>query len=216
MFKRISHFFRTYFITGLLVTLPLGLTYWILKVLLQSMERLIGNPIQRYFEIYIPGMGIILLVCLILLIGIFARNLIGRKLGNLGERLLDKIPLVRPVYRFVKHLVNTIFMQGQQNFKGVVLVEYPRRGIYSIGFVTSEVRGVVKEVTDLDMVNVFLPTTPNPTSGFYLIFPKEDVTFLDLSIEEGAKIIISAGMVSPEPTVPLRTKVKEENQRGVV
>ncbi len=216
MFKRIGHFFKTYFITGLLVTLPLGLTYWILKVLLQSMERLIGNPIQRYFEIYIPGMGIILLVCLILLIGIFARNLIGRKLGNLGESLLDKIPLVRPVYRFVKHLVNTIFMQGQENFKGVVLVEYPRRGIYSIGFVTSEVRGAVKQVTEIDMVNVFIPTTPNPTSGFYLIFPKEDVTFLDLTIEEGAKIIISAGMVSPEVTAPLRTKVKEGNQRGVL
>ncbi len=216
MLKRISHFFKTYFITGLLVTLPLGLTYWILKVLLQSMERLIGNPIQRYFEIYIPGMGIILLVCLILLIGIFARNLIGRKLGNLGENLLQKIPLVRPVYGFVKHLVNTIFMQGQQNFKGVVLVEYPRRGIYSIGFVTSEVRGAVKEELEAEMVNVFLPTTPNPTSGFYLIFPKEDVTFLNLTIEEGAKIIISAGMVSPEPTAPLRTDVKEENKRGVV
>jgi uncharacterized membrane protein len=216
MFKRIRHFFRTYFITGLLVTLPLGLTYWVLKVLLQSMERLIGNPIQRYFEVYIPGMGIILLVCLILLIGIFARNLIGRKLGNLGESLLHKIPLVRPVYGFVKHLVNTIFMQGQQNFKGVVLVEYPRRGIYSIGFVTSEVGGAVRQELETDMVNVFLPTTPNPTSGFYLIFPKEDVTFLNLTIEEGAKVIISAGMVSPDPTAPLQTNVKEETERGIV
>lgn len=198
MLTKIRGVLKKYFITGLLVTLPLGLTYWILKVLLQSMERLIGNPIQRYLEIYIPGMGIILLVTLILLIGILARNLLGRKLGELGETMLHKIPLVRPIYKFVKQLVNTIFMQNQATPSAVVLVEYPRLGIYSIGFVTSETRGEVQEITEETLLNVFIPTTPNPTSGFYLLFPKEQVTYLNMTAEEGAKLIISAGMVTPQ------------------
>ena len=205
MLKTIRGVLKKYFITGLLVTLPLGLTYWILKVLLQSMERLIGNPIQRYLEIYIPGMGIILLLTLILLIGILARNLIGKKLGQLGEMMLHKIPLVRPIYKFVKQLVNTVFMQDQARFNGVVLVEYPRRGIYSIGFVTSETRGEVQAVTEETLLNVFIPTTPNPTSGFYLLFPKEQVTYLNMTPEEGAKLIISAGMVTPEQKAGYRT-----------
>ncbi|MDX1763493.1 MAG: DUF502 domain-containing protein [bacterium] len=205
MLTKIRGVLKKYFITGLLVTLPLGLTYWILKVLLQSMERLIGNPIQRYLEIYIPGMGIILLVTLILLIGILARNLIGKKLGQLGETMLHKIPLVRPIYKFVKQLVNTVFMQDQARFNGVVLVEYPRLGIYSVGFVTGEARGEVQDVTDETLVNVFIPTTPNPTSGFYLLFPKEQVTYLNLTAEEGAKLIISAGMVTPEQIPGYRT-----------
>lgn len=200
MLKKIGGVLKKYFVTGLLVTLPLGLTYWILKVLLQSMERLIGNPIQRYLEIYIPGMGIILLVTLILLIGILARNLLGRKLGELGEMVLHKIPLVRIIYRFVKQLVNTIFMQDKAKFAGVVLVEYPRRGAYSIGFVTGESRGEVQEVSDTTLLNVFIPTTPNPTSGFYILFPREEVTYLNMTVEQGLKLIISAGMVTPEET----------------
>jgi uncharacterized membrane protein len=197
MLKRIRSYLRTYFITGLLVTLPLGLTYWILKVLLQSMESLIGNPIQRYLDIYIPGMGIILLISLILLIGIFARNFIGRKLGGLGEKILNKIPLVRNIYTSIKQIVTTIFMQGKSNFRGVVLVEYPRRGAYSVGFVTGDTKGQIQRITEDNLVNVFVPTTPNPTSGFFILFPENDITLLNMTVEEGMKMIISAGMVTP-------------------
>ena len=210
MLKRIRSYLRTYFITGLLVTLPLGLTYWILKVLLQSMESLIGNPIQRYLDIYIPGMGIILLISLILLIGIFARNFIGRKLGGLGEKILNKIPLVRNIYTSIKQIVTTIFMQGKSNFRGVVLVEYPRRGAYSVGFVTGDTKGQIQRITEDNLVNVFVPTTPNPTSGFFILFPENDITLLNMTVEEGMKMIISAGMVTP----PDRTLPPVEESNG--
>ncbi|NOY52559.1 MAG: DUF502 domain-containing protein [Deltaproteobacteria bacterium] len=197
MTKTIRRLLRKYFITGILVTLPLGLTYWILKILLPPVEQLIGYPIRHYLKIYFPGMGILLLACLILLIGIFASNFFGRKLGQIGERILDKIPFVRIIYKFVKQLVDTLFTQGQARFKGVVFVEYPRKGIYSIGFLTSECRGEIREITDEKLVNVFIPTTPNPTSGFFLIFPEKDVKILDMTVEEGLKMIISAGMITP-------------------
>ncbi len=215
MLKKIRNFLKAYFITGLLVLLPLALTFWILKILLRGTERLIGDPIQRYFEIYIPGMGIILLAALILLTGIFARNLIGRKLGRLGEKILGKIPLVRNIYNSIKQMVNTIFMQGKGNFRGVVLVEYPRRGAYSLGFITGETSGEVQHITNKTMVNVFIPTTPNPTSGFFILFPEKDVKMLNMTVEEGLKMIISAGMVTPpERSVAQATLPGEKGTNG--
>jgi len=195
--KRLRNYLKITFLTGLLVLLPLALTYWILKALLQGMEKLIGNPLQRYLQVYIPGMGIILLVALILLIGMLARNLIGRKVGALGEALLNRIPLVRNIYTSIKQLVNTIFLQGKSNFRGVVLVEYPRKGIYSLGFITGETQGEVQKATSSRLLNVFVPTTPNPTSGYFILFPEEEVTYLKMSVEQGLKMIISAGMVTP-------------------
>jgi uncharacterized membrane protein len=142
-------------------------------------------------------MGIILLISLILLIGIFARNFIGKKLGGLGEKILNKIPLVRNIYTSIKQIVTTIFMQGKSNFRGVVLVEYPRRGAYSVGFVTGDTKGQIQRITEDNLVNVFVPTTPNPTSGFFILFPENDITLLNMTVEEGMKMIISAGMVTP-------------------
>jgi len=207
MTKKIRGLLKKYFITGILVTLPLGLTYWILKILLPPVDRLIGYPLRHYLHLYFPGMGILLLACLILLIGIFASNFLGRKLGQLGERILEKIPFVRIIYKFVKQLVDTLFAQGKAQFKGVVFVEYPRRGIYSIGFLTGDSRGEVRTITGEKMVNVFIPTTPNPTSGFFLIFPEKDVKILDMTVEEGLKMIISAGMITPE-----RRPLPQENR----
>ena len=195
--KRLRNYLKITFLTGLLVLLPLALTYWILKAMLQGMERLIGDPLQRYLQVYIPGMGIILLVVLILLIGMLARNLIGRKLGALGEAVLRRIPLVRNIYASIKQLVNTIFLQGKSNFRGVVLVEYPRKGIYSLGFITGETKGEVQAAAPGRLLNVFVPTTPNPTSGYFILFPEEEVTHLRMSVEDGLKMIISAGMVTP-------------------
>ncbi|MEK6777919.1 MAG: DUF502 domain-containing protein [bacterium] len=197
MWNKIKSLFKTYLITGLLVLLPLALTFWILNALLRSMEALIGDPIQRYLDIYIPGMGIILLLCLILLVGIFARNLIGKKLGRIGERILKKIPLVSNIYSSFKQLINTIFMQGKGNFRGVVLVEFPRKGVYSLGFITGTALGEVQRLTQEKVVNVFVPTTPNPTSGFFMLIPEQDIIFLKMTVEEGLKMIISGGMVTP-------------------
>jgi uncharacterized membrane protein len=209
--KTIGGLLKAYFITGLLVLLPLALTFWILTVIIQRLERLIGNPIQHYLDIYIPGMGLILLISLILLVGILARNFIGRKLGKLGEKILNKIPLVRNVYTWIKDLVNTIFRQGSNNFRGVVLVEYPRRGAYSVGFITGDTRGEVQRITQEKLVNVFVPTTPNPTSGFFILFPEEDVTFLKMTVEEGMKMIISAGIATPhEKPLPETHNIKGE------
>jgi len=197
MKNKIKSLLKTYFVTGLLVLLPLALTFWILNALLRNMEALIGDPIQQYLEIYIPGMGIMLLICLILLVGIFARNLIGRKLGHLGEMILNKIPLVRNIYTSIKQLINTLFLQGKDNFRGVVMVEYPRLGTYSLGFITGESRGEVQRITNEIIVNVFIPTTPNPTSGFLLLFPEKDIIHLHMTVEEGLKMIISGGMITP-------------------
>lgn len=213
MLKKTGGFLRAYFITGLLVLLPLALTFWILKALLQGMERLIGDPIQQYLKTYIPGMGIILLVCLILLVGIFARNFIGKKLGQLGERILNRIPLVRNIYSSIKQLTNTIFLQGKSSFRGVVLVEYPRRGAYSIGFVTGHTRGEIQATTHETMVNVFIPTTPNPTSGFFILFPEEEIKHLNMSVEQGLKMIISAGMVTPEERAAVQQQKVQSGQK---
>lgn len=197
MWNKIKSLFKTYLITGLLVLLPLALTFWILNALLRSMEALIGDPIQQYLDIYIPGMGIILLLCLILLVGIFARNLIGKKLGQIGEKILKKIPLVSNIYSSFKQLVNTIFMQGKGNFRGVVLVEFPRKEIYSLGFITGTAVGEVQRLTQERVVNVFIPTTPNPTSGWFVLVPEKQITYLKMTVEEGLKMIISGGMVTP-------------------
>lgn len=211
MRKKIAGLFKAYFVTGLLVLLPLALTFWILTIIIQRLERLIGDPIQRYLDIYIPGMGIILLICLILLVGIFAKNFIGKKLGKLGEKILNKIPLVRNVYTWIKDLINTIFRQGTSNFRGVVLVEYPRRDAYSLGFITGDARGEVQRICDKKLVYVFVPTTPNPTSGFFILFPEKDVTYMKMTVEEGMKMIISAGIATPhERSLPQTHEIKGE------
>ncbi|MEM7570279.1 MAG: DUF502 domain-containing protein, partial [Pseudomonadota bacterium] len=154
------------------------------------------NP-ETYLPVGIPGLGVLVVVIFLILLGMITANFFGRSLINLGERLVDNLPVVRTIYRTLKQIFETIISQSSMSFRDVVLVEYPRRGLYAIAFITAPTEGEIATRNGVEMVNVFLPTTPNPTSGFLLFVPKDDVTYLDMTVEEGVKYVISAGLVTP-------------------
>jgi uncharacterized membrane protein len=160
------------------------------------MMILLGVPIQAEFRI--PGVGLLMTLLLIFLVGLLAANILGKKLVGFGEALVEKIPIVRSIYNGTKQVVLSIAQTDSNAFRSCVLVEFPRKGVYVIGFATGETLGEVREKTKVRMVNVFIPTTPNPTSGFLIFVPKEEVIELEMPIEDGVKMIISGGIVTPE------------------
>lgn len=193
---------RRYLVAGLLVWLPIGATYLIFKFLLDLMDRLLfwipaDYQPQALLGFRIPGLGLILAIIVLLITGILAANLIGRRLVNLYESLLARIPLVRTVYGSIKHFVEVVFSDSNNSFKKVVLIEYPREGLYSLAFQTSENAAEVQARTGESIVTVFLPTTPNPTSGFMLFVPRSRCTELQMSVEEALKMVVSLGVVVP-------------------
>lgn len=187
---------RRYFITGLLVITPVWGTYLILKTLIQSLEGILGGMLQRHLAFYIPGLGIIALVSLILLFGLIATNFLGHKLVELWEEMLRRVPVVRTVFNLVKSIVDTISLPQSDQFNRVVLVQFPRQGYYSIAFVTGAAEEV-QHATAERLVNVYVPTTPNPTGGYLLFVPEREVIPLSMSVEEGMKMVISCGFYSP-------------------
>ena len=154
----------------------------------------------------IPGLGFILAVILISAVGLLTRNFAGRKVVQLGEKMVDRIPLVRIIYSGVKQLLEAFFVQKTAAFRRVALLEYPRRGVYVIGFITGESRGEVQRKTDKNMINVFVPTTPNPTSGFYVLIPEDELVALDMTIEDAFKLIISGGIFTPPEVTKMAKK----------
>ncbi|MGI9499987.1 MAG: DUF502 domain-containing protein [Geminicoccaceae bacterium] len=160
-----------------------------------------------YLPFGLPGIGLIIMLAFLTLIGFVTAGFAGRTLVRTGERLLSRMPVVRSVYGTLKQIFETVLNQSSRSFREVVLVEYPRRGIGAIGFVTGPTRGEVQERTDEDLVNIFLPTTPNPTSGFLLFVPRKDLIHLDMTVEEGIKLVISGGIVTP------KSDLDEEPQR---
>ncbi len=193
---------RRYLIAGLLVWVPLGVTFLVLKVLVDTMDRTLlllppGARPQAWLGYSIPGLGIVLTIVIVLLTGMIAANLLGRRLVLASERLLARIPLVRTIYAGVKQVMETVFTSGTRAFRKVLLVEYPRTGVWSLAFQTSETVGEVQARTGEEVINVFVPTTPNPTSGFLIMVPRREVIELDMSIDEGVKMIISLGVIVP-------------------
>ncbi|MBI5044173.1 MAG: DUF502 domain-containing protein [Nitrospirae bacterium] len=198
MITKIKGHIKRYLITGILVITPIWGTYLIFKTLLTSMENLLGDYASSHFpEFYIPGLGIITLLIFIFLIGLLTANFIGKKLLDLWERLLKKVPVVSSIYSALKQIVDSFSMQGSGNFSRVVLIEYPRKGVHTIGFVTGTSKGEVQDKTKEKVLNVFVPTTPNPTAGFLLLVPEADVIPLDMKVEDGMKMIISCGIITP-------------------
>ncbi len=189
--------FKRYFITGLLVITPIWGTYLVLSTLLSFLEGFLGNFLKGIGRYYIPGMGIITLIALIFLVGVLATNFIGKKVMNMWERAMNKVPLVRSVYTVFKHIVDTLSLQGKEQFNRVVLIEFPRDGVYAIGFVTGVTRGEVQNLTKETVVNVFIPTTPNPTTGYFVFVPENRVIPMTMSVEDGMKMIISGGLYTP-------------------
>ena len=188
-------------VAGVLILAPLGLTIWALFFLVNITDSLIVILPQRFQPEFligysIPGLGIILSLFLLWLFGALARLYAGRKIIEGYEALLNKVPVISSVYTGLKQLFATVFSQKKENFSKAVILEYPRKGLYCLAFVTNE-KSAIKDNSEL--LSVFLPTTPNPTSGFFLMVPREDVRFLDLSIEDAFKMIMSAGLVLPAP-----------------
>ncbi|MBI5183319.1 MAG: DUF502 domain-containing protein [Nitrospinae bacterium] len=207
MFKRLKYRIRNIFIAGLLVILPIGITYFILSFLFNNIDSLlspiltrllifIGLPLRPGYRI--PGLGLMATILIIFIVGLLTTNIFGRKLVKFGELILEKIPVVRSVYTGAKQVINTIAHTDKKAFRQVVMVEFPRKGVYSIGFVTGETKGEVQDLTKEEVVNVFLPTTPNPTSGFLLFAPRNEITPLSMTVEDGLKLIISGGIVTPK------------------
>lgn len=186
---------KRYFFSGLLVVVPIALTVYILKLIIEFTDRL--YPIvKHYLPFYVPGFGIIITFLIVMLVGVVTTNIVGRRAVALGERIIAGIPLVKDIYNSIKQIAVAIFSSEHKSFRRVVLIEYPRRGIYTMVFVTGRAKDELCQKTGKNLLNVFVPTTPNPTSGFYLMVPEEEVTDLSISVEEAFRLIISGGMAS--------------------
>jgi uncharacterized membrane protein len=190
--KKIRDFFKKYFLTGLLVIIPIWATYYVLSALLSMIDGMLGNLPRYVFGLKFPGLGIITLIFIILVIGMLSANYLGTRLVRYSDRLMQRVPLVRGVYTTVKQIMETFSIK--HNFHGVALVEYPRKGSYTVGFMTGEVQGASVGLNG-KYVTVFIPTTPMPTAGFLLLLPEAEVTQLDMTVEQGMKFIISLGLV---------------------
>ncbi len=199
---RIKNRIRGYFIAGVVAVVPISITVYVFGVLLINGDRILDwlparfNP-KHLVPFPTPGLGALLVLLGILVVGILVKNYIGGRIVDAGEQLLCQIPLVRSIYTAVKQLLMAIFSRSDDTFKRVVLVEYPRKGIYALAFVTGVPGGEVQRVTENRMLSVFLPTTPNPTSGFYLLVPEAEAIALQMSVEEAFKLLISGGLVAP-------------------
>lgn len=193
---------RRYLVAGILVWLPIGVTIFLLRVLINLMDRSLLLLPQAYrpeawLGFAIPGLGLVLTLIVLLLTGLLATNILGRGMVSLWERLLERIPIVRSIYSASKNFAEVVFSDSSQSFKKVLLVEYPRKGLYSIAFQTATELQEVQGRTREEVICTFLPTTPNPTSGFIIMVPKKDVIELDMEIDEALKMIISLGVVVP-------------------
>ncbi len=185
---------RNYFITGIVVLVPIGITLYLIKFFVTISSKLVPydlNP-NNYLPIAIPGLEIILSIIFITFIGGLSLSFIGKKILQLFNDLLKKIPILRTIYSAIGQMAETLAPK-RGNRKTVVLVEYPRKGSWAVGFATKDNKGEISKKTNSKLVNVFIPTTPNPTSGFLLMFPKDEVIYLDMSFEEASKFIVSAG-----------------------
>lgn len=204
---------KRYFITGLLVTLPIAGTYFVLRALLTGLEGVLGTLIKERFEgHYYPGLGIFVLIVGIFLIGLLTANVLGNWVISKYENILDRVPFVRTVYSAIKSVIHTVSMQGKENFKGVVLVEFPRRDMYLLAFVVNETRGEIAKKADRPLLNLFVPTSPNPTSGYLLFVPSEDVIYLEISVEEAMKSIMSGGVYTAGFGKPPRGILEKEEK----
>ncbi len=195
---------RRYLLTGILVTAPITITIYLTYIFLTFVDSKVGRilPDDWYEALYghttIPGLGLVIVVGFFIIVGWLATNFLGRIFIRLSEYIVDKMPVVRSLYGAIKQIFETIMASQSSAFREVVMLEYPRKGIWSIGFVTGTSEGEVQSHTEQETVNVFVPTTPNPTSGYLLFVPKTELKYLEMSVEEGVKLVVSAGIISPQ------------------
>ncbi len=204
---------RASFLTGIVVIAPVWLTIWLIWSVVGWIDSAVLPLIPQQFQphqyvgINLRGVGVIIFLIFTIMVGWVAKGILGRSLIHFAESLVNRMPVVRSVYSGIKQISETVFAQTERSFEKACLIQYPRRGIWAIGFVSTTAKGEVSERAETSggLLSVFVPTTPNPTSGFLLFFPEEDVILLDMSIEDAAKLVISAGLVYPndkDPTQP--------------
>ena len=196
--KSIFAWIRNNFIAGIVVLIPIGITVYLTLAIIKVSSKILPKEINpnSYLPYNIPGIEIIIALILITLIGWLSLSFIGKKLLNIFDNILNKIPILRTIYSAFAQMLET-FTSNKVSKKNVVLIEYPRKGTWAVGFATNENTGKIKNKIGQEVVNVFVPTTPNPTSGFLLMFPKEDVIYLDITFEQASKFIVSAGSTNP-------------------
>lgn len=216
--------FRDYFLAGILVTAPIGITVYLTWVFLKFVDNKVtavipaeynpfnflpfSNPVIDVFKAVI---SLALVILTFVLIGWFARNFLGRLIYQISEYVVHRMPVINTVYKAIKQIFETIMASQSQAFREVVMLEYPRKGVWSLGFVTGRSQGEVQRVTENETINVFVPTTPNPTSGYLLFVPKKELKFMNMTVEEAAKLIVSAGII-----VPPDHHVDAEQSQGVI
>lgn len=201
---------RASFFTGIVVIAPVGLTIWLLWSVMGWIDSVVLPLVphtfrpEQYIGINLRGVGLIIFLLFTIIVGWIAKGIIGRSLITFAEGLVDRMPVVRTVYSGIKQISETVFAQSERSFEKACLVQYPRKGIWAIGFISTYAKGEIakRAETSGGLVSVFLPTTPNPTSGFLLFVPEEDVIELDMTVEDSAKLVISAGLVYPNPKDP--------------
>lgn len=199
---------RAYLLAGILVTAPISITFYLAWLFISFVDARVTplipptyNP-ESYLPFSIPGLGVVVLLAALILIGMVTAGFVGRLLQRTSERLLARMPIIRTVYGAVKQILETVLAQQSNAFREAVLVEYPRRGIWAIAFITGRTEGEVQNLTAEETINIFLPTTPNPTSGFLLFVPKKDIVPLSMTVEEAIKMVISGGIVTPPDRRP--------------
>ncbi len=208
MVGRLGARLRNYLLTGILVTAPIAITFYIAWLGINFVDsRVIPLIPEKYNpETYLPfdilGLGLVIVIIALMLVGWLTASFVGRLFLRTGERVLARMPVIRSIYGALKQVFETVLSHRSTAFREVVLIEYPRRGIWALGFLTGMTEGEVQNLTTEDVLNVFLPTTPNPTSGFLLFLPKEDVLVLDMTVEEGIKMVMSGGIVTPPDPRP--------------
>ena len=190
---------RNYFITGIVVLIPIGFTLYLSRFLINVSTKLVPSGLNpnNYIPYAIPGIEILLTIIFITIVGGLSLSFLGKKVLQIVDNLFKRIPILRTIYSAIVQMTDS-FRNQEGSKKSVVLVEYPRKGCWAVGFGTKENKGELKDKTNKELINVFVPTTPNPTSGFLLMFPKEDVIYLDMGFEEASKFIVSAGTSNPK------------------
>ncbi|MEO9530216.1 DUF502 domain-containing protein [Roseibium sp.] len=211
---------RNYFLTGLVITGPIGITLWLTWTFIKWVDGWVKpfvpkiyNP-DTYLPFSVPGFGLIVAIFVLTIVGFLAANFLGRSLISFGENVVGRMPLVRNIYSGLKQIFETVLDERGSSFNKAALIEYPRKGLWAIVFISTETKGeVARRLADrAETMSVFLPTTPNPTSGFLLFVPKEEIVELDMSVEDAAKLVISAGLVSPKHPEVLKDAIVDPQQ----
>ena len=198
---------RRYLLTGIVVTAPISITIYLTYIFLTFVDTHVGRIIPQewipksfngfYEETAVPGLGLIIAIIFFIIVGWFATNVLGRFIIRVYEYMLDRMPVIRTLYGAIKQIFETIMASQSSAFREAVMLQYPRKGVWSIGFVTGRTEGEVQGATKEETINVFVPTTPNPTSGYLLFVPKKELVYLNMTVEEAVKLVVSAGIITP-------------------